>query len=398
MEHPFFASLALRLTVKEDSSCHTAWTDGNVFAYNPEYINILSPEKLMGLAAHTVMHPACSHHKRRNNRDAKIWNQACDYVINPILLDAGLVLPEGFLFDDNYCGKSADAVYEILEQGNPEDAQKDGNHEPKEDETSDGSENSSGDQQGRVLEENQEKDSKEDKNGDPGKSGEVRDNFEQTDLEPDSDQNIDWEEALVQAAANARGMGKLPGGLDLFVENRINPKLPWQELLARFIENSARSDYSWMMPNRRYLHMDLYFPSLQNQQLCEIAVAIDTSGSIKPEELEQFGAELSAILEMNSAKIHLFYCDSAINEYQTLEKWDLPIVFQPRGGGGTDYRPVFECLNHQGIHPGCLVFLTDLECRSFPDNAPDYPVLWVRAGDSSFTPPFGDLIQMNEIK
>lgn len=392
MEHPFFASLALRLQVKEDPGCHTAWTDGNVFAYNPRYINILSPEKLMGLAAHTVMHPACSHHKRRNNRDAKIWNQACDYVINPILIDAGLVLPDGFLFDEDYCGKSADAVYEILEQGSPEDVGTDENSKPEEDEKPDNYESSSGDQEESSLEE-MEQELEDGEEADPGKSGEVRD-IEQTDVDEDS-LDIDWEEALVQAAANARGMGKLPGGLDLFVENRINPKLPWQELLARFIENSARSDYSWMMPNRRYLHMGLYFPSLQNQQLCEIAVAIDTSGSIKPEELEQFGAELSSILEMNSAKIHLLYCDTAINKYQTLERWDLPIVFEPKGGGGTDFRPVFEFLDNQQIQPGCLIFLTDLECRSFPDQSPAYPVLWVRTGDSSFVPPFGDLIQLD---
>ncbi|MBL4902077.1 MAG: hypothetical protein JKY62_05445 [Desulfocapsa sp.] len=110
LNHPFFASLALRLTVQEDTSCQTAWTDGNVFAYNPDYINILSQAKLEGLAAHLVMHPACNHHKRRQSREPKMWNRACDYAINGILLDAGFTLPDAYLYLEEYRGRSAESV------------------------------------------------------------------------------------------------------------------------------------------------------------------------------------------------------------------------------------------------------------------------------------------------
>lgn len=104
MTQPFFASLALRLELKEDPDCATAWTDGKVFAYNPDYIRILPDDKLVGLSAHTVMHPACQHHKRRKGRDPSLWNKACDYAINPILIEAGLALPDGFLYEKNLRG------------------------------------------------------------------------------------------------------------------------------------------------------------------------------------------------------------------------------------------------------------------------------------------------------
>jgi len=117
LNHPFFASLAMRLTLKEDRTCRTAWTDGKTFGYNPDYINILPQDKLVGLSAHTVMHPACNHHLRRKDKDPEAWNKACDYVINPILLDAGLVLPDGFLWDDTYIGKTAEQVYKRLIEG-----------------------------------------------------------------------------------------------------------------------------------------------------------------------------------------------------------------------------------------------------------------------------------------
>ena len=392
LEHPFFASLALRLELKEDSSCHTAYTDGRVFGYNPDYIKILPHDKLVGLTAHTVMHPACSHHKRRNNRDPKAWNRACDYVINPILLEAGLTLPDGFLFDEAYAGKSADAVYAALKDGESDAAEEDGNKnlespDPQRKNDREDREEDSADNTEQEGAEDMPPDST--SGADPGLSGEIRDGDPETVPNGDSRDETDWEQALVQAAANARAMGKLPRGLDLFVEDLVSPKLPWKELMAGFVRQTARWDYTWTQPNRRFIHRDLYFPSLVSDQLAEIAVAVDTSGSIRPEELKAFGAELSAILEMNPAKLHLIYSDMAVNEYQVLAPWDLPVDFSPKGGGGTDFRAVFSFIDRENIRPCCLIFLSDMECRLFPENIPGFPVLWVKVGRGGVTPPFG---------
>ncbi len=397
IEHPFFASLALRLKIREDPTCQTAWTDGQKFCYNPDYVKNLPPEKLKGLAAHTVMHPACAHHKRRNNRDPKAWNRACDYAINPILLDAGIVLPDGFLFDESFRDKSADAIYELLTKAEEDNSEgnRDNDQEPEAAEKSlleDTFQSQEGD-----LPESVDDDNEPDAMPDPGKSGEIRDSLDQNGPGDSLEPETDWDEALVQAYVNARSMGKLPRGIELFVEKRINPKLPWTELLARFIERAAKSDYSWSTPNRRYIHQGLYFPSLKNHELSEIAVAVDTSGSIQAHELEQFSAELSAIMENHPSKIHLLYCDMSVSRFQTFEQWDLPICFDPKGGGGTDFRPVFDYLDHQYIFPACLIFLTDMECNLFPVRSPTYPVLWVKSGDSSVVPPFGEVIPLDSL-
>jgi len=398
LNHPFFASLALRLTVKEDPSCETAWTDGRVFAYNPDYISILPSDKLLGLAAHTVMHPACNHHKRRNNRDQELWNRACDYAINPILLDAGLTLPDGFLFNEQYRGKSADAVYDLLA------AEKSDNQEKKNAPDQDSNDKTDTDlkeeeeaaargKTGDDESESQPSDDSDDTTGDPGKSGEIRDMAPPLAGESD-DQQTDWDEAFIQAATNARGMGNLPAGLDRFIQKRINPKLCWQELLSRFIENSARSDYSWVTPNRRYVHQGLYLPSLKNSELTNMVVAVDTSGSIQSTEIDQFAAELSSIMENFPATLHLIYCDRAVTDYHCLERSDLPMTIRPRGGGGTDFRPAFDHMEKLNIDPACFIYLTDLACRTFP-KAPAYPVLWVKTGQGTIKPPFGDVITLN---
>ena len=395
IRHPFFASLALRLNVREDYSCRTAWTDGKIFAYNPHYVNILSSEKLEGMAAHVVMHPACNHHRRRQKRDHKTWNKACDYAINWILLDADLTLPDGYLYLDEYRGKTAESVYEILCQGKndeePDETRQDINEDDKPDqENSDNdAEQTAGDNEGA------EPDDEPTPDGDPGLSGEIRDDPGGSGVGDGAGDEVDWDEAVIQAAVNARGMGKLPAGLELFVENKGCPRLCWQELLARFIEKSARSDYSWLTPNRRYIHLGLYFPSLKNSELNEIVIAVDTSGSITPAELAGFAAEISGIMEQYPATVHLLYCDAKVARHDTFQRCDLPIEIKPEGGGGTDYRPVFTYIDQAGITPACLLYLTDMECNRFPDSPPYYPLLWVKTGGSSREPPFGEAVLMD---
>jgi predicted metal-dependent peptidase len=401
LNHPFFASLAMRLTLKEDRSCRTAWTDGKTFGYNPNYINMLPREKLVGLSAHTVMHPACNHHLRRKDKDPQTWNKACDFVINPILLDAGLVLPDGFLWDEAYTGKTAEQVYTRLMEGQGEEESKD-----EENNDSDPSAQTNVQEEQKEKEKHSsaaddpengaEKEPDPDENTDPGGTGEVRDGTtpENKSFSGQNDKDTDWGQALIQASSNARSMGTLPKGIDILIKERFSPTLPWSSLLSRFIQQSARQDYTWTRPNRRYIHQDLYFPSLASDQLSQIALAVDTSGSIKSAELERFGAELQAILAMNPSLVHLIYADMAVTEYEMLYTQDLNLSFAPKGGGGTDFTAVFDFIEHQGIDPCCLLFFTDMECMRYPTFTPAYPVLWIKTGHAGTTPPFGEIIDM----
>ncbi|PID41136.1 MAG: hypothetical protein CR981_04610 [Proteobacteria bacterium] len=391
LKHPFFASLALRLHLREDSDCHTAWTDGRVFCYNPDYINILSEEKLEGLTAHIVMHPACGHHLRREDREPVMWNRACDYAINWLLLDAGFDLPDGYLYLEEYREVNAEKIYLKLieelddEQDGEKDTTDDGEEGERDRQDDDEERSELQEQEGAVTE------AAAAAGSDPGMAGEVRD------LQHSGKDDIsetDWDEALIQAAHNAREMGLLPAGLERLVENTVNPKICWETLLARFIERCARSDYTWMMPNRRYLHQDLYLPSLYNHELDHIVLAIDTSGSIDNRELNQFAAEISAVMAQYPARLYVIYCDADIQGVHILERSDLPITLEPKGGGGTDYRPVFHWVEQERISPACLIYLTDMECLQFPAAEPGYPVLWVTTGNNDQLPPFGEMLKL----
>lgn len=425
LEHPFFAALALRLELREDAACRTAWADGRTLGYNPQYIEALPLEKVKGLQAHEVLHLACCHHTRRAGRDKTLWNKACDHAINHVLLDAGLQLPTGFLDDPAHRGKSAEAIYAVLADhdeerkggavgGPPQEIR------PEEDMEagSSGAEGPEGldtagesDPGGEEAESppqrtddgagsaGEDEDGQDGDSDDPGLSGEVRDAEAVNDgmdggdprqLEEDS-----WRVAAAQALHKAQEAGQLPGSLERLILDCHAPAVSWRELLRRFLAQAARNDFSWIRPNRRHLHTGLYLPGLESEDLAEVAVAVDVSGSITQPELDAFAAELSAILEEFDSAITVFTCDAWLTSQERLARWDLPLQFQARGGGGTDFRPPFARLEEDGINPACFIYFTDLACNCFPQE-PEYPVLWVTPVLNPSPPPFGELVVMEE--
>ena len=417
LDHPFFGHLALRLRLVEDGKCDTAWSDGRIMAYNPVYIKILSRDKLKGLMGHVVMHPACRHHLRRNGREPRLWNMACDHAINWLLLEAGLTLPDGYLDDPDLRGKTADDIYARLKAERSRDRADDQDRRVEKESATAAEEvdvpdvkpragrrqragqtdeSSATADEGAVTDAPDPDDDRHEQNpGDPGRSGEVRDAPGADDASggfgEETDEESQWRINLAQAAARARSMGDLPAGLERWVERMLSPRLDWRQLLGRFIQALARCDYAWMPPNRRYLHQGLYLPSMRSTDLPEVVVAVDTSGSVAPGEMDQFAAELSAILETCAQTVHLLYCDSRVARVETLNRQDLPLSLTAQGGGGTDFRPAFDWVKDQGLSPLCMIYLTDLACNRYPQS-PGYPVLWAHMGAVGQTPPFGETI------
>jgi hypothetical protein len=113
---PFWGVLSLRLAPIEDPLIETMRTDGLSIRFNPGFVAGLSRSLLRSSIAHETMHCAALHHTRRGNRDSRRWNIACDYAINPLLVDAGFEMPEGILLDPAYAGLSAEDIYARLPQ------------------------------------------------------------------------------------------------------------------------------------------------------------------------------------------------------------------------------------------------------------------------------------------
>lgn len=62
------------------------------------------------------------------------------------------------------------------------------------------------------------------------------------------------------------------------------------------------------------------------------------------------------------------------------------------GGGGTDFKPVFEWIANRHLRADLLVYFTDAQ-GTFPAQAPYYPVIWLIKGKA--TVPWGERIQLN---
>lgn len=364
IDHPFYGSLASQLPNQLDSSIPTACTNGEWIKWNPDFVASLTDEELKAVVVHEVMHVANGHTWRRGARDHQAWNISCDLAINHIIAQAGFKLPKcGLVPSKAQEGKSAEALYAAPK--GKKDGQKPGNGVGG---------------NGKPLP----------GQGDPGGCGEVQDApGGQTGK---AEQEAKWKVAVVQAATQAKLQGKLPAGIERMVEELVTPKVPWSVVLRDFVERTARNDYNWSRPNVRFAGAGVILPTLISEELPEIVVAVDTSGSIGGKELDQFASEISAVLGAYETTIRVVYADAEVAHHHTVTRADLPLKLEPKGGGGTDFRPVFDWIEKEHLSPACTVYLTDL-MGSFPTHAPEYPVLWVTTHPG--TAPWGETIQMN---
>ena len=379
LDHPFFGSLLFRLKGRETRSVKTMATDGISLYYNPDFVDTLNASTLAGTLAHEVMHPALRHHTRRAGRDPKRWNEACDYAINPLLLDAGLSLPEGILIDDRFRGMSAEEIYNRLTS---ESETSSGADEESPSEDGGQSSPSSGDRQNEgpnapISE---------------GGIGQVLDAPLEGDGTPDvEEQEREWTIAVHQASTVAARAGKLPAGADRTLEGALQAAVDWREMLQRLWSETTPADYNWARPNRRHIWAGLYLPGVQREGVGEIAIAVDCSGSVNGRQLRLFEAEVRSILEgQRPQRVHVLYFDAIVHKVETYQAGE-QVSLRPTGGGGTEFGPCFEWLETHGIRPQTLVFLTDLY-GSFPTAAPCYPVLWASTGGRRV--PFGEVVPM----
>jgi len=169
----------------------------------------------------------------------------------------------------------------------------------------------------------------------------------ETDEEPISEVEIDQLiESTLRAAAE---YAKTRGGQGANMMRRYeaatkNKPLPWQRILARYIARGrtygvGRLDYSYSRPHRRQSVVpDVVLPSLRQPTL-DIAVIVDTSGSIDDGELGLALREVQAILKRGGvAEMRVVFGDTQIRaEARVRTVAEAVKAFRRvRGGGGTD--------------------------------------------------------------
>ncbi len=391
LEQPFFGVIALRLPMVRREKIPTMQTNGKTIEYSPDFVDRMTVSELKTVIAHEILHVTQLHHLRRNGRDPGNWNIAADFAINVILTDSKFEIPAGGLLDRALRGMSAEDIYDRApdpEEGDPGEG-------------AEGEEGGSGEGEGEDPAEDEE----ENKDPDPGGMGGVVDAEDENDqiLSPAEIESAEREVKIMisQAAQIAKAQGSIPGAIERMVERATHPPAPWREILRRFIAQSAAADYSWSHPSRRHIAAGMYLPGIEKEGIGEIAITIDTSGSIDMVALSQFGEEVRKIAEdLEPERVHVFYVDCRLHGHEVFERGE-EITFTPKGGGGTDFRPAFEYMDRENIDPKCLIYFTDLYCNRYPAE-PDFPVLWAvfnpwgGEGNSVYRAPFGETVGLSE--
>ena len=371
----FFGNLATRLKlVNADEWCSTAATDGRHFYYNSRFIDMLRPKEVEFLFGHEVLHCVYDHFGRRGDRDPMLFNVANDYAVNGDLKKhrvGEFITSVPCLYDSKYEGMSSEEIYDDLYE-NAEKINMSDLIDKLLDDHLDGDGDSDSDDDG---------DEKSGRGKKPKLSAEERQKIKD-----------EIKEAVLSAAAASDGAGNLPAGVKRLIQDMTAPKLNWRELLRMQLESTIKSDFTWMRASRRGWHMDAIMPGMKNDELIDIAIGIDASGSIDERMLRDFLAETQGIMDQfQSYRIHIFTFDTRVYNPAQYNSDNLDSIcdYEVKGGGGTDFDAIFNYLKEEQIEPKRLVVFTDgYPFGSWGDeNYAD--TVWIIHGNTTVVPPWG---------
>jgi predicted metal-dependent peptidase len=345
----FFTTLAFSLIHEFSDKVATAATNGKRIQYNPEFFMSLSHDERVFLILHEAMHCAYLHMERKGDRDHRKFNIAADHVINLQLIDRGFKMPKDGLADTQYKELSTEEVYNLLPITPP----------------------------GQGM----------------GGFGEDLQAPDDTSAEAAEALANDIQDILVRASIQSKMAndkpGTIPGEIQIFLDRLLNPKLPWNRILQKYLQAFAKNDYSFRTPNRRFFPQ-FHLPRLYGENLMNIAVAVDTSGSVSDHEFNRFVTETHSILRMmKPEKITVIQFDTEIKSVNEVRNVRELMHINFTGRGGTLINPVLEWANKN--KPQLLLVFSDGEFR-FYDTETKTNTLWLIHGNPDFSAPFGKTI------
>ncbi len=403
LKQAFFGNLATRLKlVNADEWLETLATDGRHFYYNSRFVMSLDQKEIEFGFGHEVLHCVYDHMGRRDGREPKIWNFANDYCVNNDLVDHNIgrkITTIEILYDRKYKGMCSEEIYLKLME-NVQFLDMDDMMGKMLDEHLDGS----GDGDGEGQEEcgtcdGTGKDSK--GKSCPDCSGTGKKGRPVLSEQDKQEIRNEFREAVINAASNETNAGNIPGNVKKMIQELTEPLMDWRELLSMQLTSAMKDDYTWMRPSRRSWHLDAIMPGMNPGERIDIAVAVDTSGSISQKMLMDFLSEVKGAMEaFTSYKVHLFCFDTNIHNPVDYSSDDIGDIceYELGGFGGTDFAPIFTHMKDNEITPEKLVVFTDgYPFGSWGDE--DYcDTLWVIHGSTSIVAPFGTSVYYEDHK
>jgi predicted metal-dependent peptidase len=384
---PFYGSLAMRLPDKFDPSTDTAYTDGRVIAWNPTWVESLTDEQLRFALLHETLH--CAHQHMWRLPADKRGNEAGDHEINLTLQGIqGISMPEGIAYcDAHYRGMACEEILGQL----PEPEGGGGGGGDDGDDQNGGGASGPGGQPGKPGE------------GEPGPGshfgppagGEGGPQGDpQAKAEASQQLRDEWEGAVIQAAqaAQALGQGSVPGDLQRILDKIRHQSIDWRREMADFVKDAMSTRNDWSRSTRRHAWQPVIYPRKRSDELGKVIFVRDTSGSVNDAQLSAYSALITECISETGCTGLLIDADATIQAEYELSGFE-PCPLTAKGGGGTDFRPVFDRADElvaMGDHVAGIVYITDL-CGPAPATS-EIPTLWLST--TSQDGPFGRTVRI----
>lgn len=386
---PGFAAIALWVPYfSSDETDWVAYTDGKKVVAGEKFWEYAPLERAF-ILCHEILHVALRHLPRGafayrvSRAHGRIWNIACDAVINHALsqmswlqtpadgVNIHEVLAPEAMVNRPAASWSAEAIYdELLKQiGLPPDEQ--------------GME--------KWLDEWLDEHGLDSFDMVPGPGSE-------SDLSDEIASRI-WASRLARAQAGDRPGGLLRGLAGDFPIS----KTPWPQVLRSFMQDAVlpQSRENWNRPSRRTLaaDSDVFEPAtLPEYGIRRAGVVIDTSGSINDELLTRFCAEVGIIQARTGCEIVLISADKEVRTETVVKNDGRTFVDKVKsgqinfkGGGGTAFGPAISRLNRLKV--SVTLYFTDL-AGDFGQEKPVMPLLWCSTSPPQAVP-FGRVIYLD---
>ena len=353
LRHPFFGNMATRLRIlSADDWCPTAAVDGRNLYFNTQFFNKMNNKEIEFVIAHEILHCVFDHLGRREDRDAKLYNIAADFIVNNLLVRDRIGTKPNFIdcFQDfKYDGWTSEEVYDDIY----ETAKQNGEEYLKQlgemlDEHLEGM-GDDADGKGDAGEE-------EDKNG--NKVSKKKPKFSKDEMRKIKDE---IKEGML-SAAQAAGAGNTPAEVQRMIKELTEPKMNWREIIRQQIQSTIKHDFTFSRPSRKGWHTGAILPGMNYDDEIDICVGLDMSGSIGDSQAKDFLSEVKGIMEeFKQYSIKLWCFDTAVYNEQdfSADGGEDLLDYNIIGGGGTEFDCNWDYMKENDIQPKKFIMFTD---------------------------------------
>lgn len=390
----FIVNVLLNIDKQFTSEVEAMELHGDKIKINPQFFMEQSKEERKYDLLREAWHiPFFDELRGQTKEDKEVWSAAANHYNNLMLKadtqNTKVEVPDWATCDSRFKGKEKDDIYQILyqekqQQQSSSNGSGGGNGSsganPNDPLANDIGHDGSGDpQQG---------DGNQSGKGQTPQSGMTQEQMEQMQRK--------LENIVQQSAMQAKmAGGHVPSSVEEYLDDLYNPKLRWEQLLAKYMTSYSSDDYSYQKINKSLFPHGIIMPTLFSEGLGKIAIANDESCSVSDEEFKTYlGAIQDIKTRMNPEQIDVVAFTTQITKVWQVEQDDDISKIKFRGNGGTHIPVVFDHFNRPENRPQVLIIFSDME-SALPTQKPPYDVIWISVNNSRFKAPFGRSIYVN---